>query len=82
MSFKRVAMMIPILTDGHTRACFLSWFQISCRAVAQIAFEDAYLTIFDVDGTTAADRLRHRMEDQHPTSPSEQSWLLHQKVVL
>ncbi|GAX22612.1 hypothetical protein FisN_14Hh245 [Fistulifera solaris] len=46
-------------------------------AVAKIAFEDTYLTILDVDGMAAADRLRHRMEDPNLVQVvSEESWLL------
>lgn len=42
-----------------------------------MAFEDAYLTVQDVDGQLWADKLRSRMHghSQHLIVPDEQSWL-------
>jgi hypothetical protein len=51
--------------------------RIVARAMAQVAYEDTYLTILDVDGPGAADRLRLRMYDaSEPLPGTEQSWLL------
>jgi hypothetical protein len=51
--------------------------RIVVSAMAQVVYEDTYLTILDVDGPWAADRLRLRMYDAfEPLPGTEQSWLL------
>lgn len=58
-------------------AVFFLSFLSFVSAMAQVAYEDTYLTILDVDGEEAADQLRARMYDPNESLPStEQSWLL------
>jgi hypothetical protein len=49
-------------------------------AMANTAFEDVYLTILDVDGPEATDKLRLRMNCGTSAVSSEQSWLLSPSV--
>lgn len=52
-------------------------FCLFISALAMTAYEDAYLTILDVDGPEWTDRLRKRMHDASATITStELSWLL------
>lgn len=47
-------------------------------ALAQMAFEDAYLTIQDVDGVEWAEKLRRRMDtsvEEAVVTVSETTWL-------
>jgi hypothetical protein len=48
--------------------------------MAHTAFEDVYLTILDVDGPEATDKLRLRMHSGTGAVASEQSWLLSPSV--
>ena len=48
--------------------------------MAYTAYEDVYLTILDVDGVEATDKLRARMDSGTTTVSSEQSWLLSHRV--
>ena len=48
--------------------------------MANTAFEDVYLTILDVDGPEATDKLRLRMHSGTSAASSEQSWLLSSSV--
>jgi len=40
------------------------------------AYEDTYLTILDIDGPDAADKLRARMHTGTTEVSSDQTWLL------
>lgn len=45
--------------------------------MAEVAYEDIYITISDVDGAPWADKLRLRMDDKSGSIIyDEQSWLL------
>ena len=72
----KVMGSLPLDVDlsSHT-ATFL---RPSNLALAQMAFEDAYLTIQDVDGVAWADKLRTKMHDgtmNGESSPNETTWL-------
>jgi hypothetical protein len=57
---------------------------LSNLALARMAFEDAYLTVQDVDGQLWADKLRYRMHghSQHIVDvPDEQSWLFQDAAI-
>lgn len=70
------------LALSHTNKIVQQYYVSKHREVAKIAFQDVYLTILDVDGMAAADRLRQRMEDSvQEFVTSEQSWLLQQKSI-
>lgn len=63
--------------DVHS-PCSVSQSLRADSAIARTAYEDTYLTLFDVDGLLYTDKLRKRMHDANaePYLTAEQSWLL------